>query len=80
MVFLPEGFDSISESKETAIMSAESLDDVTITSYRSLAKKKQLWLSLGGFKEKVFVSFFPCKLYDFDYEQQILTEQLGQLL
>ena len=62
MVFLPEGFDSISESKETAIMSAESLDDVTITSYRSLAKNKQLWLSLGGFKEKVFVLILPMQV------------------
>ena len=62
MVFLPEGFDSISESKKTAILSAVSLEDVTLTSYRRLAKFNQLWLSLGGFKEKVFVLILPMQV------------------
>jgi predicted amidohydrolase len=55
MVFLPEAFDYTSESHENAIENAESLDGPTISYYRSLAKQQSVWLSLGGFHEKVIM-------------------------
>lgn len=53
MIFLPECFDLICSSKESTFDQSESVDGPLINSYRQLAKKHHLWLSLGGFHEKV---------------------------
>lgn len=53
MAFLPEGFDSLSESRQLAVESAELIDGPTITAYRKLARENRIWLSLGGFKLQV---------------------------
>lgn len=53
MIFLPEGFDCIEQSKEEAIAAAEPINGPTISAYKSIASSKSVWLSLGGFKEKV---------------------------
>ncbi|XP_067942687.1 nitrilase and fragile histidine triad fusion protein NitFhit-like isoform X2 [Watersipora subatra] len=52
VVFLPEGFDCIETSKEAGIVAGESVEGPTISAYCSIAKANNLWLSLGGFKEK----------------------------
>ena len=52
MVFLPEGFDYVSETPEQSMQLSEPLTGPTISAYRQLAKDNQLWLSLGGFHLK----------------------------
>ncbi|KAM9718352.1 deaminated glutathione amidase [Menidia menidia] len=52
MVFLPEGFDYIGSSREETLALSESLDGDTITRYAQLARKLEVWLSLGGFHER----------------------------
>lgn len=52
MVFLPEGFDYIGSSREETLQLSESLDGDIITRYTHLAKKLDVWLSLGGFHER----------------------------
>lgn len=53
MIFLPEGFDYIEEDKNKSLQLAESIEGSLINSYKSLAKSLDVWLSLGGFHEKV---------------------------
>lgn len=52
MVFLPECFDHVGESKEQSVQLAESLDGPLMSKYKNLASSLSLWLSLGGFHEK----------------------------
>lgn len=52
VVFLPECFDHVGESKEQSVQLAESLDGPLMNKYRNLASSNSLWLSLGGFHEK----------------------------
>ncbi|CAI5669303.1 unnamed protein product [Oreochromis niloticus] len=52
MVFLPEGFDYIGSSREETLALSESLAGDTISRYTQLARKLELWLSLGGFHER----------------------------
>lgn len=52
MVFLPEGFDYIGSSKEETLSLSESLTGDIISRYTQLARKLEMWLSLGGFHER----------------------------
>ncbi|XP_059210899.1 deaminated glutathione amidase isoform X2 [Centropristis striata] len=52
MVFLPEGFDYIGSSREETLSLSESLTGNTISQYTQLARKLEVWLSLGGFHER----------------------------
>lgn len=52
MVFLPEGFDYIGSSREETLSLSESLAGDTISQYTHLARKLEVWLSLGGFHER----------------------------
>ncbi|XP_041635769.1 deaminated glutathione amidase [Cheilinus undulatus] len=52
MVFLPEGFDYIGSSREETLTLSESLTGDTISQYAQLARKLEVWLSLGGFHER----------------------------
>ncbi|XP_044040516.1 deaminated glutathione amidase [Siniperca chuatsi] len=52
MVFLPEGFDYIGSSREETLSLSESLTGDTISQYAQLARKLEVWLSLGGFHEQ----------------------------
>ncbi|XP_069028303.1 deaminated glutathione amidase [Embiotoca jacksoni] len=52
MVFLPEGFDYIGSSREETLSLSETLDGDIICRYTRLARKSQVWLSLGGFHER----------------------------
>lgn len=54
MIFLPESFDYIEEDKSKSLKLAETLDGSLINNYKSLAKSLDIWLSLGGFHEKVW--------------------------
>lgn len=53
MIFLPEGFDYIEQDKNISLQLAEPLEGSLINNYKSLAKSLNVWLSLGGFHEKV---------------------------
>ncbi|ELU15893.1 hypothetical protein CAPTEDRAFT_196003 [Capitella teleta] len=52
MVFLPECFDYVGESRAQTLSQAESLDGELMSRYGQLARDCDLWLSLGGFHEK----------------------------
>ncbi|KAM9827802.1 deaminated glutathione amidase [Neosynchiropus ocellatus] len=52
MVFLPEGFDYIGSSREETLALSESLSGETVSRYSQMAKKLEIWLSLGGFHER----------------------------
>lgn len=54
MIFLPESFDYIEEDKSKSFKLAESIDGPLINNYKLLAKSLDVWLSLGGFHEKVY--------------------------
>ena len=53
MIFLPEAFDYICSNKQSTLDESESVDGPLINTYRQLAKKHHLWLSLGGFHERI---------------------------
>ncbi|CAG2256040.1 NIT1 [Mytilus edulis] len=53
MVFLPEAVDYIGESKQQSIDMAEDLNGITISKYQDLAKQLGVWISVGGFHQKV---------------------------
>ena len=55
MVFLPEACDYIGESKQQSMEMSETMEGETITAYRKLAKDLKLWLSIGGFHQKVWI-------------------------
>lgn len=52
MVFLPEAFDYIGSSREETLSLSESLTGDTMSQYTQLARKLEVWLSLGGFHER----------------------------
>ncbi|CAN9509313.1 unnamed protein product [Ophioblennius macclurei] len=52
MAFLPEGFDYIGSSRDETLGLSESLEGDTVSRYKELARKLQVWLSLGGFHER----------------------------
>ncbi|CAJ1346534.1 unnamed protein product, partial [Effrenium voratum] len=53
LVALPECFAFIGAFAGEAQKAAETLEGPTLQRYRDLAKEKQVWLSLGGFQERV---------------------------
>ncbi|KAL1509808.1 hypothetical protein ABEB36_004489 [Hypothenemus hampei] len=52
MVFLPEACDFISKNKQELVELSEPIDGPLMTSYKELAVKHDLWISVGGFHEK----------------------------
>ncbi|XP_054160837.1 deaminated glutathione amidase-like isoform X2 [Oppia nitens] len=52
MVFLPECFDMICETREKTMANTEPIDGPIVSRYRQLAKEVNVWLSLGGLHEK----------------------------
>lgn len=53
VIFLPEAFDFIAGGSDETRLLAESVEGATIASYRQLARELGVWLSLGGFHERV---------------------------
>lgn len=53
-VFLPECCDYVGSSRDETIALAEPLDGETVTFYRELAKKHNIWMSLGGIHEATY--------------------------
>jgi len=53
MVFLPENFSFMGAAPGQAQLIAEPLDGPIMQRYLQLAREKSVWLSLGGFQEKV---------------------------
>lgn len=51
LLCLPENFAYLPAQSEENLKIAEPLDGPLLKQYRNLAKKHQLWLSLGGFQE-----------------------------
>ena len=55
VVFLPECFDYVGENKEQTHNLAEPLNGPTISKLSKAAKDNKVWVSLGGFHEKVMI-------------------------
>ncbi|KAI6214079.1 hypothetical protein M3Y94_00226300 [Aphelenchoides besseyi] len=53
MVFFPECFDYVGRNREETIQMAYSENSLYMKKFRDLAKSNGLWLSLGGFHNKV---------------------------
>lgn len=53
VVFLPEASDYIASNKDEANQLAESLNGQLMSEYKYIAKSKNVWLSIGGFHEKL---------------------------
>ena len=53
VVFLPECFDYVGENNEQSLSLAASLESTRMQVFCDLAKELGMWLSLGGFHEKV---------------------------
>ena len=53
MVFLPEACDFIQKSAPESIHQSETTDGPTMMAFRQLARDNNVWLSIGGFHEKV---------------------------
>lgn len=62
MIFLPEAFDFVGESKEETFKLAEPIDGPLINSFKEIAKLHKVWLSLGGAHVKVRVYILKVKL------------------
>ena len=58
MVFLPEACDYIADSKQQSMDFAETLEGETISKYRQLARELSVWISIGGFHQKVKISTY----------------------
>lgn len=65
MIFLPEAFDYIEPDRTTSLYLAESIDGPLISNYKSLAKSLNVWLSLGGFHDKVKILRLYISLFFF---------------
>ncbi|XP_055334227.1 nitrilase and fragile histidine triad fusion protein NitFhit-like [Paramacrobiotus metropolitanus] len=52
MVFLPEGFDYLTETSEESFTLSENLSGKVISGYRKLSQELNLWMSLGGYHLK----------------------------
>lgn len=53
MIFFPECFDFIGRTKEETISLSMDANCKFIQNFRNLAKKHEIWISLGGFHHKV---------------------------
>lgn len=53
LVCFPENFAFLGSDEQDAKSAAEPLDGQTVTRLRALAKELKVWLSLGGFQEKI---------------------------
>ena len=60
MIFFPEAFDYICQSKSSTLENAELINGPIINGYQRLAKQNQIWISLGGFHQRVSVLLFIC--------------------
>ncbi|KAK2714404.1 nitrilase and fragile histidine triad fusion protein NitFhit-like [Artemia franciscana] len=52
-IFLPENCDYIAPDSESVVAMAEPLDGDLIREYQRLAKKFDIWISVGGFHQKI---------------------------
>jgi len=53
MVFLPEAFDFIGRNSRETLELAQTIEGNTIRTFQDLAVENKVWLSLGGFHQKI---------------------------
>lgn len=56
-MFLPECFDYVGENRGQSVSMAAPLDSPRMQGCCELAKELGIWLSLGGYHEKVCITF-----------------------
>lgn len=71
-MFLPECFDYVGESREQSVSMAAPLDSPRIQGLCEFAKELGVWLSLGGYHEKVCI-FFICQQSNMHGKVQSIT-------
>ena len=74
VVFLPECFDYVGENREQTLSMAAPLKSPRMQSLRDLAKELGVWLSLGGFHEKVCTHSNLNRTYLFMFKQKKMNE------
>lgn len=57
VIFLPEACDYIAESHAQSLELAENIDGSFIKSYSELAVQNHIWISIGGFHNRVTTNF-----------------------
>lgn len=72
LISLPENFAFFGGADEDALALAEPLDGESIARLKAAAKKSRIWLSLGGFQEKITGS-------DKVYNSHLLIDAKGEL-
>lgn len=65
IVFLPEASDYIASNKDEAKQLAEPLNSHLMSEYKKLAKSNSIWLSIGGFHEKLDDVIVDALLYNY---------------
>lgn len=53
MAFFPEACDYLADNRKDIVAMAEPLTGQTVASYKEIAVKNDIWLSLGGIHEAV---------------------------
>lgn len=53
VVFLPEASDYVGQNIEETKSMSESLGGAIVSEYKSLARQNKVWLSIGGFHERL---------------------------
>ncbi|XP_049883842.1 nitrilase and fragile histidine triad fusion protein NitFhit isoform X2 [Pectinophora gossypiella] len=75
MIFFPEACDYISDNKDDIVRNADPIPDgKTITNYRELAVKHNVWLSMGGIHEKNESD--PTKMFN----THVIIDNKGQIV
>ncbi|XP_072391759.1 nitrilase and fragile histidine triad fusion protein NitFhit [Diabrotica undecimpunctata] len=72
VIFLPEACDFIAHNKDESRNLAESLDGELVDEYKKIANKNKIWLSIGGFHEKINNNTM--------YNTHILIDDTGNIL
>lgn len=57
IAFFPEACDYLADNKKDIVAMAEPLTGQTVKSYKEIAVKNDIWLSLGGVHETVIIWF-----------------------
>nr|XP_023030185.1 nitrilase and fragile histidine triad fusion protein NitFhit [Leptinotarsa decemlineata] len=71
MVFLPEASDYMASDKNESKSLSESLDGPLMKAYKEIAAQNKIWLSIGGFHEKIDDNTI--------YNSHIIIDDVGEI-
>ncbi|XP_067645595.1 nitrilase and fragile histidine triad fusion protein NitFhit [Eurosta solidaginis] len=76
-LFLPECCDFVGENRKQTLELSEPLEGPTMSQYKELAKKHEMWLSLGGLHESILDG--NCKTEKI-YNAHVLINDCGEVV